>query len=366
MKTPGDVNLTLPVGSRGAADTARSVSVVIPTKNEAANIGWVLDRMPSIVDEVVLVDGESTDGTVEVARAHRPDIVVVHEAQRGKGTAVRAGVAAASGDVVVMLDADGSMDPTEIGRFVEPLFDGHHLSRGSRFMPGAGTSDMTLLRDAGNRVLLAIANVLFGTARTDLCYGYAAFRRDAFHRLGLTATGFEIEAQLFLRSERMGYRVAEVPSFESPRRNGTSNLNTFRDGLRVFLTVFAERIRRLRPADAREAIREGSGARAEPAPGVLTPVPIHVTNRFGHVPGAAPPPSRWFQEMYVPEPEIGPEPEIWGPLDRLDVEPHEVPDELSGGPTERRPTWATRPARRPRWSERGRVTASSTAQESTR
>lgn len=220
----------------------RRVSVVIPAKNEARNIGWVVGRLPLSVDEVVLVDGNSTDATVAVTRALRPDVVVVRDTEPGKGAALRAGFEAASGDYVVMLDADGSMDPTEIGAFIEALDGGADLAKGSRFLPRGGTADMSLLRDAGNRVLLGIANILFGASHTDLCYGYAAFRRHAILALGLTASGFEIETQMFLRATRSGLQVAEVPSFEAPRRSGTSNLHTFRDGWRVLRTILAERL----------------------------------------------------------------------------------------------------------------------------
>jgi glycosyltransferase involved in cell wall biosynthesis len=227
------------------------VSVVIPAKNEARNIGWVLERLPVWVDEVVLVDGRSTDRTIEVALAIRPDVVVVRDDEPGKGAALRAGIAAATGDFIVMLDADGSMDPNEIEAFVAPLYEGRDLAKGSRFLAGGGTADMSLLRSTGNRMLLAIGNVLFGVGHTDLCYGFAAFRRDRVLSLELDAVGFEIETQLFLRATRQGLDVVEVPSFEAPRRFGTSNLNTFRDGWRVLRTIFAER---LRPTAARVAI----------------------------------------------------------------------------------------------------------------
>jgi len=216
---------------------------VIPARNEARNISWVLKNMPLDVDEVVLVDGRSTDLTIEVALAIRPDTVVVQDDAPGKGCAIRKGIETATGDFVVMLDADGSMDPTEIGRFIEPLRDGHDLVRGSRFLPGGGTSDMSRLRSAGNGGLLLLTRILYGVKRSDLCYGYAAFRRTKILALDLSATGFEIEAQLFLRAERAGLAVAEVPSFEAMRRAGTSNLHTFRDGWRVLRTIFAERRR---------------------------------------------------------------------------------------------------------------------------
>jgi len=219
------------------------VSVVIPAKNEARNIGWVLERLPVWIEEVVLVDGRSTDRTIEVARAIRPDLVVVQDDRPGKGAALRAGIAAATGDFVVMIDADGSMDPNEIERFVSLLYLGHDLVKGSRFIEGGGTADMSILRSAGNRALLVLGNALFGVSHTDLCYGFAAFRRDRILALELDAVGFEIETQLFLRATRQGLLVSEVPSFEAPRRFGTSNLNTFRDGWRVLKTILKERIR---------------------------------------------------------------------------------------------------------------------------
>lgn len=236
-----------PTGGRQNQD--RRVSLVIPAKNEARNIGWVLERVPLLVDEVVLVD-RSTDATVQVARAIRPDVVVVTAERPGKGAALRAGFAAATGDYVVMMDADGSMDPLEIPRFVGLLDTGYDLVKGSRFLPGAGTADMSLLRDIGNRGLLLLANKLFDASHSDLCYGYAAFRRTRVLSLELSADGFEIETQLFLRAYRNGLAVGETPSFEAPRRSGTSNLHTFRDGRRVLATMLAERRRPIGPAIA--------------------------------------------------------------------------------------------------------------------
>lgn len=233
--------LVSPAPSQAHTGTESSVSVVIPAKNEAANIGWVLERMPSFVDEVIVVDGLSTDGTLQVAKMIVPDVVVIHEMTKGKGAALRAGFAAARGDYVVMLDADGSMDPIEIERYVEQLEAGFELVKGSRFMDGGGTTDMTWLRRFGNARLLEVANTVFGTQFTELCYGYCAFRRSALNRLALDAVGFEIETQIVTRAVRAGLKIAEVPSVEYPRRSGESNLNTFRDGWRVLMTMLRER-----------------------------------------------------------------------------------------------------------------------------
>lgn len=219
------------------------VSVVIPAKNEARNIGWVLRRMPPVVDEVIIVDGLSTDGTLEVARMIEPDVVVIHEMRPGKGAAMRAGMSAARGEFIVLLDADGSMDPLEIERYVEQLALGFELVKGSRKLPGGGSSDITLLRDFGNARLLDLANLLFHTDFTELCYGFVGLRRSSIGMLGLDADGFEIETQIVTRAVRAGLRIVEVPSMEAPRRYGTSNLNTFRDGWRVLRTIFTERMR---------------------------------------------------------------------------------------------------------------------------
>jgi glycosyltransferase involved in cell wall biosynthesis len=217
------------------------VSVVIPAKNEASNIAWVLGHVPPTVHEIVLVDGHSTDGTVEAATRARPDIVVIQEERPGKGAALQAGFAAATGDIVVMLDADGSMHPVEISRYIALLSSGFDLVKGSRFMAGGASTDITRLRRLGNRGLLALTNVIYGTRFTDLCYGYCAFRRTALSSLALSASGFEIETELIVHATMAGLRISEVPSLESPRRFGQSNLRTFRDGRRVLWTLVRER-----------------------------------------------------------------------------------------------------------------------------
>jgi glycosyltransferase involved in cell wall biosynthesis len=225
---------------------------VIPARNEAASISWVLERIPPWVHEVVVVDGLSTDGTIDAARRCRPDVVVVHELRPGKGAAVRAGFAAVQGDVVVMLDADGSMDPGEIGAHVAAIRAGADLVKGTRRLPGGGSADLTPLRALGNRGLLAAANALFGTRFSELCYGYMAVRRSRIPELGLVADGFEIETEIVARAVRCGLRITEVPSFEAPRRSGVSKLNAVRDGLRIVRTLARVRLagRPAKPAEA--------------------------------------------------------------------------------------------------------------------
>jgi glycosyltransferase involved in cell wall biosynthesis len=229
----------------GHAPASRdTVAAIIPALNEQRNIRWVLERLPAIVDEVVLIDGNSTDGTVETARAARRDIVVVTQNGRGKGAALRAGFAAATSDIVVMLDADGSMHPSEINRFVTPLMNGYDVVKGSRFLSGGGSTDFTVLRRLGNQAFVRMTNGMFLVRFTDLCYGYCSFRRECLPALALTAHGFDIEAELIVHALKANLRIAEVPSMELPRRHGASNLHTFRDGRRVLRTLVRERVTR--------------------------------------------------------------------------------------------------------------------------
>jgi glycosyltransferase involved in cell wall biosynthesis len=231
--------------SRHPADPqakSASVSVVIPALNEQHNIGWVLERLPSTVDEVILVDGYSTDRTVEIARAARPDIVVVKQATRGKGSALRAGFQAATSDFIVMIDADGSMDPGEIHRYVTPLLNGYDLVKGSRFLDGGGSTDLTPIRRFGSKAFVHITNALFLVRFTDLCYGFCSFRRDCLKALALTTHGFEIETEIAVHAAKAELRIAEVPSMEQERRSGVSKLHAFRDGQRVLRTLIRERL----------------------------------------------------------------------------------------------------------------------------
>jgi hypothetical protein len=223
-------------GRNGAAERA-SVSLVIPTKNEAANISWVLEQVPTCVDEIVLVDGHSTDATLVTARSARPDIHVVTQTGTGKGDALRAGIAASTGDIVVMIDADGSMSPLEIPHFLYFLNHGYDFVKGSRFMAGGGSLDITPLRRSGNRALMRLVSSLYDSSLTDLCYGFIGFHRRYVQFLDLSVPGFEVETRMVVSAIQAGLRIAEVPSLEMPRRSGTSNLRTFRDGTRVLRAV---------------------------------------------------------------------------------------------------------------------------------
>ncbi len=228
------------------------VSVIVPTLNEERNLPHVLSRIPSDVHEVILVDGRSTDNTVAKAKELMPEIVVVHQTRSGKGNALACGFAAATGDIIVMIDADCSTDPAEIPAFVAALVNGADFAKGSRFRPGGHSHDITRFRRLGNYFLNATVNVLFKTQFTDLCYGYNAFWRDALLAMDLPdvdaplapngerlwGDGFEVETLINVRVATRGLRITEVPSVEEARLHGVSNLNAFGDGGRVLRTIW--------------------------------------------------------------------------------------------------------------------------------
>jgi glycosyltransferase involved in cell wall biosynthesis len=236
--------------------SAPRLSIVIPAMNEARNLELVLPELPDAY-QVILVDGNSVDDTIETALRVMPDIEIVHQTRKGKGNALACGFAAVTGDIVVMFDADGSADPKEIPAFVKALIDGADVAKGSRFAPGGGSEDITRFRSLGNLGLNWITNMLLGTRYTDLCYGYNAFWSDVLPFLDLPdpalparpdgakhwGDGFEIETVINCRIAMNGMAIEEVPSIERLRVHGVSNLNAISDGFRVLKTIWSERQR---------------------------------------------------------------------------------------------------------------------------
>jgi glycosyltransferase involved in cell wall biosynthesis len=265
-----------------------SVSLIIPTLNEAENLRYLLPLIPDIVDELVIVDGDSHDGTLDVVRELRPDATIVVDTRHGKGHALHSGFAAARGDILVMMDADGSMDPMDIGTFVAVLTAGADVAKGSRYLQGGGSADITFVRSAGNFLLRQTVRAAFGGRYSDLCYGYMAFWRYVLPTFDGGVAGFEVETFLNVRALAAGLRVVEVASYESVRLHGDSHLRTFRDGTRVLLTIARER-RRLSRARAQRGVPRpyvgfmNTAVKVAPdpispsspvSPPTLTPVPI--------------------------------------------------------------------------------------------
>ncbi|MFJ5224791.1 glycosyltransferase family 2 protein [Streptomyces sp. NPDC088400] len=261
---PGEDPLIPPVQYRPITSylaIAPPVSVVIPAMNEAENLPYVFKTLPDWIHEVVLVDGNSSDDTIQVARDLWPGVKVVEQRGKGKGDALISGFAACTGDIIVMVDADGSADGHEIVSYVSALVSGADFAKGSRFANGGGTDDMTAIRKLGNRVLCAAVNAKFGARYTDLCYGYNAFWRRCLDEITLDCTGFEVETLMNIRVVKAGLKVQEIPSHEYDRIHGVSNLRAVRDGLRVLKVILKEtgvpRASRRRPVTLRVTIPRG-------------------------------------------------------------------------------------------------------------
>jgi len=274
--------------SRPDYSASLTVSVVIPTLNEARNLPYVFARLPDGLHEVIVVDGNSADDTVAIARRLRPDVRIVIQNRSGKGNALACGFAAATGDVIAMVDADGSADPAEIPRFIQALLDGADFAKGSRFTFGGGSSDITRLRRLGNRMLSGLVNVLCGTKYSDLCYGYNVFWRRHVSVFGLDAEtdipigggtrlwgdGFEVETLINIRIAQAGLKVKEVASYEYSRIHGVSNLRAASDGWRVLRTILAERYYHWRrTAKSDTCIPESPATLAKAAPESISRAP---------------------------------------------------------------------------------------------
>lgn len=252
---------------------APTVSVIIPARDEAANLPHVFSTLPPWVDEVVLVDGHSVDDTVAVTRALCPKAKVVTQPGRGKGDALHAGFVAASGDILVTIDADGSTDGAEIIRFVGALVAGADFAKGSRFSSSGGSDDITWVRRYGNRLLSGLVNRMFGTHFTDLCYGYNAFWARHLDAIEVSSCpGFEVEALMNIRAATAGLTIYEVPSHECPRIFGASNLRAIRDGWRILKVILRERLcgpRNLAGPSASASLTSGDRAKAAVGPYVV-------------------------------------------------------------------------------------------------
>ncbi len=233
-----------------------TVSVIIPAMNEAPTIGEVISQVPNWVDEIIVIDGKSTDGTLDAAIFANDRVIGIVQRSSGKGAAMSLGFAHATSDVIVIVDADGSMDFSELELFIKN-FPQYQVVKGSRYLKGGGSDDITLFRSLGNRALTKMANSLFNQQWTDMAYGYAAFDRESIGGLGLTnydhqgsilghkayGQGFEIETLIFTRAAKRALKILEIPSHERSRMEGISNLRAIRDGFRILIVLIVEYLR---------------------------------------------------------------------------------------------------------------------------
>jgi glycosyltransferase involved in cell wall biosynthesis len=220
-----------------------SVNVLICALNEEESLSRVLSRIPDDwVDEVIMVDGHSDDNTVQIARQTWPDVKVIYQPGQGKGDALRYGIQQTRGDIIVTLDADGSTDPQDIPRFVEPLLQGYDFVKGSRFRLGL-PRNKPLHRILGNWIIAMVFNLLFFRAYTDLCSGYSAFWRRALERVNLDGGDHEDEPLINVRVRKSKLKVKEVGHLDRGRVRGDSKSPSWRQGLGAIRIIVRERFR---------------------------------------------------------------------------------------------------------------------------
>ncbi len=265
------------------------VSVVVPA-NKADNIREILPYLKEFYEVIVVVNDDDHE-SAEAARQALPMAKVVYQTRKGKGNALACGFAEVTGDAIVMFDVDGSADPHEIPRFIKALTDGADLAKGSRYCPGGGSDDITVIRSLGNKGLNLVASMLTATKFSDLCYGYNAFWADQLYMLDLPeieiddgpamvrGDGFEIEALIIGRFALSGAAITEVPSFEHHRYYGTTNLHAVKDGCRVLWTLLQDRLyaRRIRNVAKRRQVTTGPGPQR---PGWMAEQPAHGVRRI--------------------------------------------------------------------------------------
>lgn len=219
-----------------------SVSALVCAKNEGKSVRDVIVRTKKYVDEVIVVDGHSTDNTAKIARSL--GCTVLLDEGRGKGQAIRIGLAACSGDYVVLLDADGSHRPEEIPNLLAPLVSGEaDFVVASRALGSSEELDGTLdarMRDWFGKTINTIINIRFRANITDSQNGFRALRREIVPMLGLSEDIFTIEQQMTVRCIKKGLRVVEVPSRELRRQHGKSRISLLRHGPRYAWCLFRE------------------------------------------------------------------------------------------------------------------------------
>ena len=201
------------------------ITVIVPTRNEADNLLPVLVRARPHADELLVIDGNSTDGTRDIAVACGARVII--EDQRGKGAAIRRGITEAQGDILVFVDADGSHDPSDIPALVAPILagDADHVS-GSRMLGGSDELHATIqqfVRLFGSQVITLSINYTLGVRLTDCQNGFRAIRRQVAQELGLAEEITTIEQEMIIKTVRRGFRLSEVATHEYARANGQSN-----------------------------------------------------------------------------------------------------------------------------------------------
>jgi glycosyltransferase involved in cell wall biosynthesis len=209
-----------------------TTTLLLPTLNEIEAIGVILPQIRrEWVDDIIVIDGGSTDGTVEFARAR--GLRVLSQARRGYGEGMLQGMQAATTDVVIEFTPDGNSIPADIPRIIEKMHDGYDLVIGSRYLPGAKSEDDDWLTALGNRLFTGTVNLFFGARYTDALVGFRAYRRACALKLGLDAKGLSWPCQSSIRFARAGLRVGELAASEPARIGGKRKMRPVATGIEI-------------------------------------------------------------------------------------------------------------------------------------
>lgn len=212
------------------------VSLVIPTRNEAKSLERTIKEIPvGSVDEVIVSDGHSIDDTLEIARSL--GCKAITQEGKGFGLGIRTGLKQATGDIIIVMDADGSQDPKDIPRLVEKVKEGYDIGWGSRYLGRGKTADDTLLRYFGNKVFTLMTRIIHGVKVADILYLFAAFKREVFDSIDLKCPGFEICIEIPARAQKKRFKFGEVPCVERKRLEGKTKVNDLVDGWKILLAI---------------------------------------------------------------------------------------------------------------------------------
>ena len=206
------------------------ISVAILARNEQDSIGRVIEGVQPVADEVLVIDGNSTDSTVEAAESAGAKVYA--DQGRGKGDGIRKAIEVAGGDVIVFMDADGSHEPGDIPRMVAPIIAGEaDLVVGSRWTGGSdelGGDVGMFIRSTGSSFITLVINYRWDVRLTDVENGFRAIARDVARSIDLVEHGFTIEQEMVMKCLKGGYKVTEVPTHEYRRQAGSSDLAVWR------------------------------------------------------------------------------------------------------------------------------------------
>jgi len=215
------------------------VSLIIPALNEEGCIGRVLEEVPrNIVDEIIVVDGHSSDNTIQEAKkglGAQDKIIVQHG--KGLGRALLEGFGVATGDVLIIMDADGSQNPKDIPALIKKMGRGYDYVMASRYARGGRTEEETVVRWVGNQIFTRLTNIIHGTSTTDSLYLFTAISRGGLNKLNLSSPGFEFCIEILVKAHRAGLTFAEIPAVERARFAGKSKVNPFWHGFHILRMI---------------------------------------------------------------------------------------------------------------------------------